>query len=545
MLSHLRIKDFAIIDDVEIQFGDGFTVITGETGAGKSILIEAITLLLGSRGDTDFIRSKSEELVVEGIFVNNNKEILIKRTLNTSGRSKVYINGELSTLNQLKESTALMVDISGQYQHQMLLNENFHIEIVDRFASNEALLTEYKKLRDEYLSLLLQLERLQNISREKDSRLDFLRFQRQEFSELAITKEEYEEILQESNILKNGAKFQQILSDAEFILSSSDNSIINLLGRLKKKITELSLMSKEFEVYSNELENISAVLNEMGRIISDKLKNTDFSSERLDFVEGRLHRIKRLCEKYKISVEEILPKLKKIDSEISELENSEITTKDLQKRLESIFSELTSKAERLHQIRVRASTEIACKCEEILQRLGFRGAKIKFVIEFRPPSTPYDKEKVLENGFDNVKILFAPNPGEEFRPLTKIASGGELSRVMLAFKSAVAGKDIVGTYIFDEVDAGIGGAVAESVGRFLKELSKNRQVICITHLPQIASLGDEHFTVEKRIKNKRTIINIRKIQGEERVEEIARMLGGHIITEKNRAYARELLEKNT
>ncbi|MCX7957741.1 MAG: DNA repair protein RecN [Deltaproteobacteria bacterium] len=543
MLSHLRIKDFAIIEDADIQFGKGFTVITGETGAGKSILIEAITLLLGSRGDTEFIRNRCEELTVEGIFEHGQKELLVKRTLNLSGRSKIYINSELATLNQLKDATKLLVDISGQHQHQMLLNEEFHTEILDRFASDEEILAEYRHLREEYLSLIQELIRLENLAKEKDSRLDFLRFQRQELSEAAVRKDEYDTLLQESNILRNGAKFQQILSETLSLLSGDDRGISAVLGKLRKKLNELSLISKDFEPFIRDIEEAGAVLSELEKSISDKLSRTDFSGERLDAVESKLHRIKRICEKYRITPEEILTRLRKTETEINDLENSEIATKDTRKRIEQVSAMLIKKAERLHQVRIKSSEEISKRCEDVFQKLGLRGSGIRFEILFEPPSDIYDRERFGENGFDRVRILFAPNVGEEFRPLSKIASGGELSRVMLAFKSVVSERDIVGTYIFDEVDAGIGGAVAESVGMFLKGLSKTRQVICITHLPQIASLGDEHYTVEKVVQNKRTTIKIKKLSDKERIEEIARMLGGHTITEKNRAYARELLEK--
>ncbi|MGB9600545.1 MAG: DNA repair protein RecN, partial [Myxococcota bacterium] len=537
MLSHIRIKDFAIIDDVDIQFGDCFTVITGETGAGKSILIQAITLLLGSRGDTDFIRNKSEELLVEGIFQIDDKELLIRRTLNRSGRSKIYINDELATLNQLKDATAFMVDISGQHQHQMLLNEESHIDIVDKYASNSEIIEKYKKIRDEYFLLLSEIKRLNELKLEKDSRLDYLKYQREELSSVAVSREEYENLINESSVLRHSSKFQQILSETESIIYSQDANIVGLIGKVRKRLLELSSISRDFECYIKEFENFESLLSELNKMISDRLTRTDFSSDRLDTVEGKLHRIKRVCEKYRISVEEIIPRLKKIDEEIYQLENSEIISKDTEKRLESVFESLKKTAEELHKIRVHSSKDISTRCEEVLERLGFKGSRIKFEIEFNPPADIFDSSKVLEKGFDIVRILFAPNIGEEFKPLFKIASGGELSRVMLAFKSAISGSDVVRTYIFDEVDAGIGGAVAESVGRFLKELSQKRQVICITHLPQIASLASDHFTVEKFVENRRTSIRIRRIKGEERVEEIARMMGGHKITEKNRAYA--------
>lgn len=544
MLSHIRIKDFAIIEDVDIQFGEGFTVITGETGAGKSILIQAITLLLGARGDTDFIRNKCEELLVEGIFQIQDGELLIKRTLNTSGRSRIFINGELATLNQLKEATAFMVDISGQHQHQMLLNEESHIDIIDKYSMDSQLIEEYKRLREEYLSLLSELRRLDELKKEKDSRLDYLKFQRDELSGIKISKEDYENLVSESTVLRHSSKFQELLSETESIVYSQDGSLIELIGKLKKRLFELSQISKDFEYYAGELNNFEALLSELSKLVSDKLTNTDFSPERLDIVEEKLHRIKRLCEKYKMSVEEILPKIKNIEDEIYQLENSEVITKDIQKKLDNVFGSLNKTAQKIHNIRLNSAKDISGRCEEILNGLGFKGMKLKFEINYNPPADILDSAKVLEKGFDVVRILFAPNIGEEFKPLSKIASGGELSRVMLAFKSAILNSDVVGTYIFDEVDAGIGGAVAESVGRFLRNLSKKRQVICITHLPQIASLGTDHFIVEKFVENKRTSMRIRRIRGEERIEEIARMMGGHKITEKNRAYARELLERN-
>ncbi|MCX7943008.1 MAG: DNA repair protein RecN [Deltaproteobacteria bacterium] len=544
MLTHLQIKDFAIIDDVDIQFGRGFNVITGETGAGKSILIEAVSLLLGSRGDTDFIRNKSDELVVEGVFLEDGEEVTVRRSLNRAGRSKISINGEMRTLNQLREKTFYMVDISGQHQHQMLLNEESHIEIIDRYFSKYDIIEDYKALRDEYFSLLGELKRLNSLVNERESRLDFLRYQRQEIEKIALSKEELDRLLEESNILKNSAKFQQILLDIESVLYSQDSSIISMIGRLKKKILELSKISKGFESYLSGIDDFEAFIVEFKNHITEKINKTDFSPERLDEVEGRIQQVKRICEKYKISVEELIPRLKKIETEIEELENFEIKTSDVKQRLISVFEEMCRKAELLHQMRVKSSNEVSKKCEVILQKLGFKDAKIKFDISFELPSDMYNSERVLHTGFDKVRILFAPNLGEEFRPLSKIASGGELSRVMLAFKSALSGRDRVSTYIFDEVDAGIGGAVAESVGIFLKGLSRDKQVICITHLPQIASLADDHFIVEKIVKNQRTSIKIRKLQGDERVEEIARMLGGQRITEKNREFARELLERN-
>lgn len=544
MLSHLRVRDLAIIDEVDIEFGEGFTVITGETGAGKSILIEAITLLMGSRGDTDFIRSGSDELTVEGIFHTESGELLIKRTLNRAGRSKVYINNELSTLNQLKNITAFLIDISGQHQHQMLINEEFHIDIVDRYASLEDSLNEYKRLREELFSLLSELSRIEDLSREKDSRLDFLRYQKGELQDVAVTKEEYENLLNESNRLRHWARFRELLLEAESLINSGEDSIINKLGRARKRLSELSTIDREFEQYIADLDSLNSFLTDLSNSLSKHLLREDYSEERLDYIESKIHRIKRVCEKYRIGVEEIVPRIKKIESEIEELENTEVTSRDIKKRIESVFSALREKAEALHRARSKASLQISTRCEEILSKLGFKKAGIKFDIIYEPPSDVSEKEKILEKGFDRVRILFAPNIGEEPRPLSKIASGGELSRVMLAFKSALLGKDMIGTYIFDEVDAGIGGAVAESVGRFLKELSKNRQVICITHLPQIASLASEHFRVEKLIQHKRTIMQIKKIREDERVEEIARMLGGHTITEKNLAYARELLNRD-
>ena len=544
MLSHIRIKDFAIIDDVEIDFGEGFTVITGETGAGKSVLLQAITLLTGARGDTEFIRTKSEELSVEGVFYIKGEEILIKRTLSRTGRSKIYINGEMSTLNQLTKTAALFVDISSQHQHQLLLNEDFHTEILDAYIQEEGLTGEYRRLREEFLSTKMELDRLRSMIVDRDSRLDFLRFMRQELLDVAISREEYESLLNESSILRHSSRYKELLSEIDSILYSGENSIIELLGRLKKKLGDILSISKEFESDLEGISNAESILQDIAHNVSSKMSGGDFSYERLDEVENRLLKIKRVCEKHRMEVEEIKPRLEKLEKEIEQLENAEIITRDIEKDLFGIFERLRAAGEGIYEKRKRAAKELASRCENILKRLGFKGSKIEFEIVHKSPTGIDDIESIRENGFDRVRILFAPNVGEDFKPLSKIASGGELSRVMLAFKNAISGKDLVDTYIFDEVDAGIGGAVAESVGLFLKEISRKRQVICITHLPQIASLADEHMTVEKRVEGGRTLIRIKRLSKDERIEEIARMLGGHRITEKNRAYARELLERN-
>ncbi len=544
MLSYIRIKDFAIIDDAEIEFDGDFSVITGETGAGKSILIEAITLLLGSRGDTDFIRNKADELMVEGLFQTGEDQLLIKRTLNISGRTKVYINGEMATLSQLKERTSFLVDISGQHQHQMLLNEDFHIDILNRYADIEQELIEYRRLKGEYFVLKARLDNLLNMLSEKENRLEFLRFQKNELKDAAISKEEYESLIEESNILKNSSRFQDVLKEVESLLYSRDGSVVELIGRSEKRLSELISISSEYSRLIDELSQARTVISDIAELLNARLNNTDFSYERLDEVEGRLHRIKRICEKYKIGVEDIKSRLSKIEDEINLLTNSDIEIDNTENGLKSVFDKLCNLASILHQKRVSAAEELVKRCEGILNRLGFKGANIRFEINYEKPSDYKDDKKILENGFDRVRILFAPNTGEEYKPLMKIASGGELSRVMLAFKSALLGRDTVSTYIFDEVDAGIGGAVAESVGLFLKELSKKRQVICITHLPQIASLAREHFTVIKAVEKGRTKIHIRRLNKDERIDEIARMLGGQKITAKNRAYAEELLEKN-
>ena len=544
MLSHIRIRDFAIIEDVEIDFAERFTVITGETGAGKSILLQAITLLLGARGDTDFIRNKSEELSVEGVFSIDGKEILIKRFLNRSGRSKIYIDGEIATLNQLNKLAGFFVDISSQHQHQLLLNEDFHTGILDSYLGNDSLLAEYRKLREEFLNEKAELDRLRSLIVDKDSRLDFLRFQRQELSDIAMSREEYNALLDESNILKHGSRYKELLTEIDSILYSGDNCIVELLGKVKKRFVDISSISKEFEKDIESISSAESIVSDIAHNISSRISKSDFSYERLDEIEGRLLRVKRVCEKYRMNIEEIRPRLEKIEREIEQLENSDIITRDIEKRLNDVFERIKVVGEEIYKQRKKASKELIAKCEETLKRLGFRGSKVEFEIAHRVPESAGDMDRIQENGFDRVRILFAPNVGEDFKPLSKIASGGELSRVMLAFKNAVSGRDVVDTYIFDEVDAGIGGAVAESVGLFLKDVSKRKQVICITHLPQIASLANEHLTVEKIVEGGRTVLQIRRLSKDERVEEIARMLGGHRITEKNRAYAKELLERN-
>lgn len=544
MLSNIRIKDFAIIDDLEIEFRENFSVITGETGAGKSILIGAITMLLGSRGDTDLIRSKSDELVVEGLFQNGDNQLIIKRTLNRQGRSKILLNGDMTALSTIRERTASLVDISGQHQHQILLNEDSHIDILNRYTELGEELIEYNKLKKEYTELKNRLDELTRMALEKENRLDLLRYQRDELAGLAISREEHDQLVTESNILRNASRFEEVLKEVESLLYSRDDSAVELIGRSEKRLSELIEMSSEYKRIVEELSQIKAVVSDIASLIISRLSSIDLSYERLNEVEGRLHRIRQICKKYRMNIEEIKERLSKIEEEIDLLLNSDIQIENTERELKDIFDKIVRSATDIHNKRENAASELTKRCEEILKRLGFKDAKITFDIKFEKPSDFKDSSRILEDGFDRVRILFAPNTGEEFKPLMKIASGGELSRVMLAFKSALLGRDTVSTYIFDEVDTGIGGAVAESVGLFLRELSRKRQVICITHLPQIASLAKEHFAVIKTVERGRTRISIKRLNYKERLNEIARMLGGEKISEKNRAYAEELLEKN-
>lgn len=574
MLSHLIIRNFAIIEHLEIPFKTGFTVLTGETGAGKSIIIDALNLLLGGRASTEIIRTDEERAIVEGIFepaprtmtrINAmleargidpcDEQLVIRRIVSRSGRNKVFINGSLTTASVLSEVASGLVDISGQHEHYSLLNPDGHIELLDEFAQ---LHDQSALMRQDYealASLRREQEQLTRQLRERANRIDFLRYQLEEIQSLKLRPGEDESLEQELGVLRHAEKIQDASLRALALCEDSPSSAAQQLSEASGLLARLVPFDPEFETLSNRLEEACIQVEELARDLRQRVTHLDCDPRRLDSVIERLEHIKRLRRKHGSSVVEILERAAQMSHELDRLEHAEAHCNRLEQAIDLAARTAFERAHTLSQARRKAAYELEQALETQLADLNM--ARTRFVIRFELPVLPSLQqslkswrqdpqtvqciERLSARGFDELEFLIAPNLGEEPKPLARIASGGELSRVMLVMKSAMAERDPVDTYIFDEVDTGIGGSTADMVGLKIRDASLNHQVICITHLPQIASCCDHHYVVQKQISNDRAQSTIRPLSESERVDEVARMLGGTRVTDKTIAAARELI----
>jgi len=555
MLKELNVRDFAIIDNLNITFGPGLNVLTGETGAGKSILVDAIELILGTRASSDVIRKGAKDSIVEVVFEKDNKDkipvlnalgidasedIIIRRIINTSGKSRAYINEVPVNLTTLSEISKSLLDIHGQHEHQSLLSENRQMDLIDSFGGlNEdrdkvkGLFLTLKSLRDE-------LGNLESGERDRAQREDLLRFQKMEIEGAGLRIGEDQELEQKRVILSNAERLSSLTADAYERLYSADNSILENLAHVLNSIKDINQMDPLFSETIERLGETILQLEDVANTLRDYRKRIEYDPKGLEEIEERLDQISRLKRKYGSTIAEILEFGKKVNNELEGMEGRTERIEAIKAEIELNRQGLTKEARRLSEKRGRVAKEIEKRIGEELSHLGM-GALTFLVRLYKEPGTDtLDGYRAYPNGIDRVEFLIS-NPGEDPRPLSKIASGGELSRLMLSLKTILAGSDDTPTLIFDEVDAGIGGKTADAVGRRLKLISKDRQVLCITHLPQIASLADNHFLVEKKIEHGRTIARIRLLDKRERVEEIARMLGGKTVTATSMRYAEEMV----
>ena len=552
MLVTLRVTNFAIISELEINFEEGLNIISGETGAGKSILVGAVNLLLGGRASPDLIRSGYDEAQVEGLFdigrspsvqnilrekgFDSGEELLISRSISKTGRNKVFINGKLATVSLVSEITSGLVDISSQHEHQRLLDPDTHIWVLDNFGQLNDELRDYQVLYFQYEGLKRKLEKLSREAKNKEEQEDFIKFQIREIRKLNLKPGEEEELERERNLLKHAELLFSASSESYDLLYGETGSILEKLSVVKKNLEELSQIDKSVSSFLEMLNESQVNLSELAYSIRDYKNSIVFNPTRLADIEGRLHEIQRVTRKYGGSTASALQRLRELEEKLEVLENTEFLLEELKLKLKKKFDLVYNKARSLSESRKRAARRFAKAVEKNLQQLGMTEAK--FSVRFKEiPGV-----QVNEKGIDIVEFYFSANPGEELKPLARVASGGELSRIMLALKVLLSDNQSRETLIFDEVDAGIGGKTASLVGRMLSKISKNQQVICITHLPQIACFGNLHFTVFKKVKNKRTETFISKLGSEEREKEIARMLGGLKISDRTLAHARELLK---
>jgi len=538
MLRFLRIQHLAVIDRLELEFEPGFTVLTGETGAGKSILVGAVGLLVGGRASADLVRTGEEQAIVEAIFETaDGRETIVRREVSTLGRSRALIDGVLTTSGALREACGGLVDLHGQHEHQVLLDPSSHLDLLDEYAGLRESRSAVGSAFAEWQRIRSDRERLLTGEREKASRAEFLSFQLAELESVAPTEGEDAELTAKRQVLANADKLQRLCDEAYEALYEGDNAALTALGGVWKRLGDLAALDTRFAPYVETRDAVKSQLEDLAFFLRSYASSIDASPAALQETEDRLAALERLKRKHGPALADVIATTARVRRELNDLENATERAAQLDADLIRTRDGYTRAAGALSRARRKAAPEFCGSLEQALATLAMTRTRCE--VRF----TDVDDEKLWsERGFEQGEFYISPNPGEDVRPLARIASGGELSRVMLALRT-LATTDAPGkTLIFDEVDAGIGGAVADIVGKRLQALAERFQVLCITHLPQIAAYGRAHVRISKSIKNDRTLTAVQHVAGPDREQELARMIGGVDISDVVVASAREMLE---
>ncbi|WP_027399309.1 DNA repair protein RecN [Anaerovorax odorimutans] len=541
MISHIKIKDFAIIDNVDIDFYSGLNIITGETGSGKSIIIEAISLALGSRADTTFVRSGKEKAIIQLIVEEDKKEYIITREVFAAGKSICKVNDEIVSVSYLNKLCKKIVDIHGQYDNQSLLNPEYHLSLIDKYGSDiiDPVKDKVAVLYEEYTNINNKLNSLLKNAAESERKRDFMQFELQEIESVNPYIGEDEELSSDLLILQNSEKIYQNLSSAYEIIYENSPSAFEGLGKSIHLLQEISDYSKDLSKLTESFSDNYYKFEDLIKDIRKEKESISFSSENLDETINRLNSLDTLKRKYGGSIEKVLKYKENLISNINNIENIDVLREELSAKLKNCHEKLQKHSEKLTSLRKQISEKIEKKINNELKELNFNHAALS--IEFND-NKENGKINFSSNGTDTVEFLIITNLGETPKPLAKIASGGEISRIMLAFKSITCDYDNIPSMIFDEIDNGISGITASIVGKKLRQISKNHQVICITHLPQIASFSDHHYKIQKIFDEKSTYTDIISLSYDEKIKEIARLLGGTNITDTTLKSAEELIK---
>ena len=539
MLRFLRIRHLAVIEAVEIEFEPGFNVLTGETGAGKSILVEAVGLLLGARASSDLVRTGETQASIEAIFEEpDGRELIVRRDITNQGRSRSFVNGALATAAALRDLSVRFVELHGQHEHQALLDPLTHLPLLDHYADLGALAGQVSAAWARVRTLRDRLERSRMDTREKAARVDLIAFQLSEIQKASPRSGEDEELAATRQVLASAERIQRLCEEGYAALYEQDGAVLASLGGVWKRVAELATIEPQFAPYLDARDGIKSQLEDLAFFLRSYGDAVDASPARLQQVEDRLALLERLKRRYGPSLQEVIDKGEALDRERTLLAAGGERTEDLQHALSAANDEYLALARDLSRQRRAAAGRFARELESLLAELAM--ARTRFEVRFNNTELPEDAWG--DRGIDQAEFFVSPNPGEDLRPLARIVSGGELSRVMLALKTLAAADTAAGkTLIFDEVDAGIGGRVADVVGARLRALGKAFQVLCITHLPQIAARGTTQFLIEKRIRGQRTVTSVERLDAAGRIEEIARMIGGAAVSDGVRASARELI----
>lgn len=539
MIKYISIRDFAIIEHTEIEFPDGLNIITGETGAGKSIVIEAVSLALGSRADTAFVRSGRNKAVIQMVADDpSGREYILSREISASGRNICRIDDEIVTLAQLSALSRQLADIHGQYDHQSLLDPANHIRLLDSYEADaiSAAKDSVALLYGQYTDLRRQLKQLLARAAEDTRQRDFMAFELQELEDADLQIGEPEQLEQEIHLLQNSESIFASLSGAYEIISENDYSALSALKLASDQVSSTGEFSDELDSLGQRLSSLYYELEDIGSELRHQRDGITFSPEELDSKMARLDLLSRLMNKHGRSIEELIEYREELAQRLEDIDDISGRQEALEREIKKTGIALRGACNRLSDARRSAAASLEEKIKLELSQLNFGDSQ--FSIEFR------EAEDFTEEGIDIVEFMISTNRGEPLKPLSKIASGGEMSRIMLAFKKIIGDYDGIPTMIFDEIDAGISGVAATVVGRKMREISQNHQIICITHLPQIAAFGDHHFRIQKTSDETSTYTSVAPLDEEETVAELARLLGGETITQTTLASARELLESS-
>ncbi|MCL2361584.1 MAG: DNA repair protein RecN [Defluviitaleaceae bacterium] len=554
MILTLSIRNVALIDEVEVTFGPGLNVLTGETGAGKSILVDSINFLLGQRPGRDFVRTGAAFAAVEGIIevtdpsiilalngmgidLAGEGQLLLERTIQAGGKSVCRINGRIVTAGMLKDACAFLVDVHGQHEHQSLLDSNKQMALLDMFCGEELVLykTALEDLLKQYKENARALKEVQGIGSQRAEQLEIWKFQLSEIEKGELKPDEEEALTARRTRLAAIEKLTTNTNNALYLLYGSEGSALDKISNAKARITELAKLDPTKEKMLINLTEAESQLADVYQELRDYQDELDADPAALDKIESRLDVIYRLKKKYGPTVEDVLKKQTQLAQSLENIENSDVEIKRLQGIVRGLSAEITKLCDAMHSLRAQWGQRISAQIQEVLRDLGMQSAQISIDITKKTAFGP--------DGNDQVEFLISPNPGEPLKSLKRIASGGEMSRVMLAIKTVLADADRIGTVIFDEVDAGVSGRTAQQVAQKLHGISRNRQILCITHLPQIAAMAHTHFRIEKTTEGQRTVTSVTALEFEQMIAELARLIGGAEITSATYGAALEMKQQ--
>ncbi len=551
MLKQLFIKNFTLIDELNIQLYPGFSVITGETGAGKSIILGAIGLLLGNRADTKAIKAGKDRCVIEAhfdlsrygmeqFFTDNDidfdpADTIIRRELTAAGKSRAFINDTPVSLTRMRELGEQLVDIHSQHQNLLLQKEDFQLNVVDIIAQDDKQRNVYQELFRQYRNASEQLQRLKEEIAKNRENEDFLRFQYKELDDAKLQANEQEELEQEAETLSHSEEIKTALYNADNALSGEDGSVLEKMKSTGQQLADIKEVYPEVAELTERLDSCYIELKDIAQEISSQVDNVDFDPNRLDDINDRLDTIYRLQQKFHVkSVAELLEHQERLKEQLSHINNSDEDVEALTRQVEELLAKAQKEAATLTDIRKKAAKRIETEMKQRLIPLGIPNVRFEISFAEKPLST---------DGGDKVSFLFSANKSTQLQPVSQVASGGEIARVMLSLKAMISGAVKLPTIIFDEIDTGVSGKIAEKMANIMEEMGDlERQVISITHLPQIAALGSHHYKVSKEETPTGTLSHLTELSAEERVQEIAQMLSGSDITEAALANARELLK---